>query len=94
MVELITGDIPFAHLSMREVEVQLLKGKICLANTLPQDLGVAWHPLLEEIATFVQEDPKQRPTATQAIARLLVKYPELKQYVVVCDKEGKEYVLI
>jgi hypothetical protein len=83
LVELITGDIPFAHLTNKEVELKVYGKEASLTDTLPADLGAAWQPLLEEIASYVQWDPKLRPTATDAIARLLAKYPELNQYVAV-----------
>jgi hypothetical protein len=83
LIEVITGQSPFSAIGdLRQVEVLLLKGKISLADTLPTDLGAAWQPLLDEISSYVHHDPTQRPTATQAIARLLAKYPDYAQFVV------------
>ncbi len=83
LIEVITGQSPFDSIAdLRTVEVLLLKGKISLADTLPKYLDAAWQPLLAEIASYVQHDPTQRPTATQAIERLLAKYPDCAQFVV------------
>ena len=83
LVEVLTGAVPFPLLTTKQVELQVFAGKINLANTLPQDLDGAWQPLLAEIASYVRHDPTQRPTATQAIARLLAQYPEHQAHVVV-----------
>ena len=77
LCEVIWAQCPFFHIpDMREVQTLLIKRQICLADSLPKDLGGEWQPFLEEVASYVQPDPARRPTATQAIARLLAKYPE------------------
>ncbi len=75
-IELLTGDMPFLQLTNKQVELQVFAQQIFLSDTLPQDLDTAWQPLLAEIATYVSHDPTQRPTATQAIERLLMAYRE------------------
>jgi hypothetical protein len=82
LVEVLTGRSPFPLLNNKQVELQVFAGKISLAETLPQDLDAEWQPLLKEIESYVQHDPQHRPSASQAIERLLALYPEYRTSVV------------
>ena len=83
LIEILTGALPFPHLTNEQVMTSVLLKRISLADSLPKDLPPVWGPFLAVARDMMQHEAPQRPTATQAIARLLEHYQENGQPIVV-----------
>jgi serine/threonine protein kinase len=77
LVELSTGVMPFHDLTNQQVMIRLVQNKITLADYFPApgSYPPEWQAYYDLVKEFVRFDPAQRPSATQAIERLLTAYP-------------------
>jgi hypothetical protein len=83
LIEILTGAFPFPDLTNEQVMTSVLLKRISLTDFLPKDLPPVWDPFLAVARDLMQHEAQQRPTATQAIARLLEHYQENGQPVIV-----------
>jgi serine/threonine protein kinase len=83
LIEILTGAFPFPDLTNEQVVASVLLKSISLTDSLPKDLPPVWGPFLAVARDLMQHEATLRPTATQAIARLLEHYQENGQPIVV-----------